>query len=65
MKVIATKCIGRDLKPGDLFSTRGDDYWSKFDRTGSVGECAYIRTNTSADDFHDADAEVYRLEIIR
>ncbi len=65
MTVKATPCKGRDLKPGDLFSIEGPEYWNFFDLTGSVGEQVYIRTNTPADRFPDADEEIYRIEVAR
>lgn len=65
MTVKATLCKGRDLKAGDLFSTVGQGYWSTIDLTGSVGECVYIRTNTPADNFEDADEDIFRVEVIR
>ncbi len=65
MTVKATLCKGRDLKPGDLFSTVPQEYWSLIDWRGSVGERVYIRTNTPADRFPDADEEIYRIEVVR
>ena len=55
--------IARDLKPGDLFSTEGNRYWNLAMDHGSCGECVYIRTNTGADRFPDADSTVYRITI--
>src|ERR1700758_2499699 len=65
MRVRATACLGRDLKPGDLFSTAGPWYWAHVDSKGSVGQRVYIRTNAPADLFADADERVYRIEIER
>ena len=63
MKIKATLVVGFQLKPGDLFSTLGSQYWDHIDERGSVGECVYIRTNVPASDFPDADAMVYRIEV--
>lgn len=65
MTIRATLCKGRDLKPGDLFSTEGQDYWGTFDQNLSVGERVYIRTNTPADLYPDLDEEIYRIEVMR
>ena len=43
IKIKATKVRGIDLKPGDLFSTAGQDYWLKAMDKGSVGERVFIR----------------------
>lgn len=53
--------LGRDLVPGDLFSTVGPDYWSGALDQGSLAERAFIRTNTPASHGPDPDAPVYRL----
>ena len=63
MTITATKCKGRDLKPGDLFSTADQAYWSNIERQQSVGERVYIRTNMPADQFLDADEDIYRITI--
>jgi hypothetical protein len=64
-EIRATKCKGRELQPGDLFSTAGPEYWSRWDSRGSVGECVYIRTNVPASEFPDADEDIYRIEVLR
>ena len=50
MRIIATKILSQDLKPGDLYSTSGPEYWqgnrfSKLDNKNypPVGERVYIR----------------------
>jgi hypothetical protein len=53
----------RDLKPGELFSTLGADYWDYWDKRGSIGESVYIRTNQPAEAAPDADEEVYRITV--
>jgi hypothetical protein len=63
MKIRAVEVTGRDLKPGDLFSTMGLLYWEYVDTRESIGERVYIRTNTPSVHAKDADAIVYRIEI--
>lgn len=60
----ATPIVGRDLKPGDLFSTVGPEYWDNFPNVFSVGERVYIRTNMPAHLYNDADEQVYKIEVI-
>lgn len=38
------KC--EDIKPGELFSARGTDYWDGIPHLGSLGESVYIRMPT-------------------
>ena len=64
-RIKATQCKGRDLLPGDLFSTVGSTYWDGFGHLDSVGERVYIRTNVPSDNFPDADADIFRIEVIR
>lgn len=63
-RIRATPMKGRDLKPGDLFSTAGAGYWNQFPTRDSVGERVYLRTNAPADAFPDADEEIYKIEVI-
>ncbi len=44
-KIQAEMILGKDLQPGDLFSTAGPEYWDYAMDRGSVGERVYIRTN--------------------
>jgi hypothetical protein len=46
MKIKAIPVRAEDLKPGELFSTAGPEYWDSIDDRESLGERAYIRTNT-------------------
>lgn len=59
MKIVATPIKSEALKPGDLFSTYGPEYWERdrFNRTDPfdtipitlpLGERVYIRTETPA-----------------
>ena len=61
--VTATRVLASTLKPGDLFSTAGDKYWSTALDKGSVGECVYIRTNIDHATIHDSDTYVYRIVV--
>jgi len=63
MRIIASPCKGRDLKPGDLFSTVGPSYWDHFHENRSIGERVYIRTETPCENAPDADAPVFRVTI--
>lgn len=65
MTICCTLMKGRDLQPGDLFSTRGQRYWDAIDGRRSVGESVYIRTRMPADEFPDADEDIYRIEIVQ
>ena len=64
-KIKAELVTGRDLKPGDMFSVAGQDYWDIAMNQGSVGEMIYVRTNIDADRFSDADQPIYRLTVER
>ena len=63
IKITATPITGRNLKPGDLFSSYGREYWDGIDGKLSIGERVYIRTNTSIDLAPDADDLVYLIII--
>lgn len=61
IKVIPIK--GRDLQPGDLFSSYGPDYWKEALNKRSIGERVYIRTNAPSDNVPDADKIVWKVVI--
>ena len=63
-RVKLTAVLGKELNPGDLFTTYGPGYWSRCLDKGSIGEAVYIRTNIPSDQAPDPDEKVYRLEII-
>lgn len=63
MKINTEQCTGRDLKPGDLFSIAGPDYWAGFETRHGIGEKVYIRTEEPCDNAPDADAKVFRITI--
>jgi len=62
-KVKAELIVARDLKPGELFSTVGEEYWGDALDHGSVGECVYIRSNVPSSYFPDDHEAVYRITI--
>ena len=63
---VAIQCervIGSVLKPGELFSTVGPEYWEDAMDKGSIGERVFIRTNSSAENVDDSAEYVYRITI--
>lgn len=63
VKIKTEEILGRELKPGDLFSMRGSGHWDLAMEFGSIGEMVYIRTNISADRAPDPDQKIYRITI--
>lgn len=63
LRIIATPCLAEELKPGDLFSTRGPAYWDGFHDFYSCGEALYVRTGVPAHNFPDPDTVVFRITI--
>jgi hypothetical protein len=63
LKFKCEKVKGRDLKPGDLFSTVGDLYWNLGRDPETIGEKVYIRTEAPPE-ADDLDSEVYRITIL-
>jgi hypothetical protein len=57
--IIATACSALDLKPGDLFSMDGPEYWDSFGDQGVEGVQVYIRTAAPL----ASDGSVYRITI--
>lgn len=53
---------GRDLEPGDLFSTVGAEYWNNFADKKSLGERVYIRTFV---DGTEVDPEGMEQDIVK
>jgi hypothetical protein len=62
-RIKAELVVARDLKPGELFSIVGPDYWDGALDHGSVGERIYVRTNMPSSDFPDEHEAVYRITI--
>ena len=63
VRIKAKLVTGRDLKPGDLFSTAGPEYWSTAADKLSVGEMVYIRTNSPGDLYKDVDEPIYLITV--
>lgn len=63
IRFVATKVCCKDLKPGDLFSTVGREYWDRFDPL-SVGERVYVRTNSPCP-ADQTDETIFRITIIQ
>lgn len=61
MKLTATPILGKDLKPGDLFSTAGQYYWDH-PAPDSIGERVYIRTESPIP-LHQEEVEVHRITV--
>jgi hypothetical protein len=59
----AERIVASDLRPGDLFSTIGSDYWDDAIMGPSIGEKVFVRTHTPPDRAPDSDLMVYRLTI--
>jgi hypothetical protein len=61
IKAELIKC--KDLKPGDLFSIRGQDYWGVPSQT-AVGEKVYMRTEVPCP-IGQAEEDIYLITIDR
>jgi len=62
MKIIATKILSKDLKPGDLFSTVDQAYWNNIKGSRSIGKKIYIRTEEPCPS-DQLDVEIYKIRI--
>jgi len=64
VKIVAIKVKAGDLKPGDLFSTGGQNYWDGVmqDTEDVVGERVYIRTTVPCPE-DQVDEDIYRVTI--
>ena len=62
MKITATKVKAKDLKEGDLFSQKDQNYWDKFRPIGAIGEKVYIRTDVPVHKGEEK-TEIYRITI--
>lgn len=65
MRLRAERVLSSELRVGDLFSTRGADYWNAHfpgSLDGPVGERVFIRTR-GVPDPDDQETPVYRLTI--
>ena len=61
MKIKAVPVKGKDLKPGDLFSTANQFYWDHRDQD-SIGEKVYIRTDKSLSPDQEEE-DIFRISI--
>ncbi len=67
MKYITTKIKGKDLKPGDLFSTVGPEFWETGDASRDVeciGHKVYIRTEAPPETVEDGESFVYKITVV-
>lgn len=63
MKIKAELIKGKELQPGDLFSTLEQQHWDNMDQHG-LFERICIRTNRVTDEA-DGETKVYRLTVER
>lgn len=63
-RLLVAPIIARDLKPGDLFSTKGSEYWRFFPNFLGVGQGVYLRTADTRPT-GDEHTTVYRLRTVR
>lgn len=64
MTIVATPVLAGQLKPGDLFSTAGPEYWLNERDLTAVGERVFIRTEAPTPEDQRMEV-VYRIEIVR
>lgn len=66
VKTFKVKCSA--LKPGDLFSTMGQEYWDCIDdvniKGGSLGERVYIRTSVTCP-LEEKNESIFLIKILR
>lgn len=61
LEIIAEPCKGHELKPGELWSTHGPEYWDNVRNQFSIGEKVYIRTEMPAG--ADRARRVFRIRV--
>lgn len=61
LRVESVRC--RDLRPGDLFSTAGPEYWYGGRDWHAVGERVYIRTEAPCPTDQENE-QIYRVEVV-
>ena len=69
MKIKIIKVKGKDLKPGDLFSSLGKTFWNEtnlkqLEKSGVIGQKVYILTNVELSKEQKEDT-IYKIEIIK
>ena len=62
MRIIATLVKAKELEPGDLFSTAGQEYWDTVSTNLSLGEKVYLRTSTPTP-ADQAEVDIYKVTI--
>lgn len=62
LKIKAIRIKGKDLKPGELFSTAGPLYWSRRDPM-AIGEKVYIRTDAPFGKDQE-EQTVFKIEVL-
>ncbi len=63
VKARAEAVLGKDLQPGDLFSTAGSRYWDNAMDKESIGEKVYIRTNAPCPE-NQENVSIYRVVVL-
>lgn len=62
MRIKAEKVKGKDLRPGDLFSTAGQLYWDGIEARAALAEKVYIRMDTPCPE-SELEVEIFRITI--
>lgn len=62
VRIIATKVADSALRPGDLFSEKGPEYWSNAMNKGMICDCSIVPNGA---EFDSNDTFVYRLTIVQ
>lgn len=61
MKIVAEETTCDQVKPGELFSTAGQSYWSHYD-PNSIGQKLYVRTEAPCPQSEQGNI-IYRITI--
>lgn len=74
MKIVAVPCKASELKPGDLFSAVGPEFWDQAhlgigpEGPGAIGVKVYIRTEVPYDPMSHSsgggDIQMFRLHVV-
>ena len=62
VSIKAEAMLGGELRPGDMFSTAGQEYWDRALEGPSIGEQVYIRTNSPTPP-QEAKVPIFRIVI--
>ena len=63
ISVVVIKVRAADLQPGDLYSFNGPIYWEATMNDNTIGQRAYIRTNTPLPP-EKRNIPVYKLTVL-